>query len=62
MTARWVIALVCRLTGRKCSRANRSSKDLREEMNSLGRKVEVKTFELKRQREDIARTFGGRRQ
>jgi hypothetical protein len=60
MISRWVIALVHRLTGRKYSRSRPSSRELMEEMNSLGRKVEVKTFELRRQREDIVRTFGGR--
>ena len=60
MIGRWWVTLVHRLTVRKYSLPCRSSKDLREEMNDLGRKAEATTFDLRRQREDIVRTFGGR--
>ncbi len=60
MISRWWTTLACRFAGVRCSLKRPSSKDLIKEMNDLGRKVEVKTFELKRQREDLNRTFGGR--
>ncbi len=60
MIARWWTALACRLAGRRCSPVQPSSKELIEEMREQGRRVEVKTFELRREREDLSRTFGGR--
>ncbi len=60
MIARWWATLVCRVTGWKCSRLRPSSKDLMEEMRARGRRVDVTTFEIKRQREDLNKTFGGR--
>ncbi len=60
MIARWWAALVCRITSREYSRLRPSSKELIEEMREQGRRVEVKTFELRREREDLSRTFGGR--
>ncbi len=60
MIGRWWATLVCRVTGRQCSQSRPSSKDLMEEMRARGRQVDVTTFELKRQREDLNKTFGGR--
>ncbi len=60
MIARWWATLVCRITGWRCSLAQPSSKELMKEMREHGRRVDVKTFELKRQREDMNKTFGGR--
>ncbi len=60
MIGRWWAALVCRAMGICHRQSQPSSKDLMKEMRSEGRRVDVKTFELKRQREDLNKTFGGR--
>ncbi len=60
MIGRWWTTLLCRLAGMRCSRTRPSSKDLIREMRNEGRRVDVKTFEIKRQREDMNKTFGGR--
>ncbi len=60
MIARWWTAMVCRFAGVRCSLKQPSSKELIEEMREQGRRVEVRTFELRREREDLSRTFGGR--
>jgi len=53
-------ALVCRITRRHCSNVRTSNKELAKEMRAQSRQVEVQTFDLKRQREDLSKTFGGR--
>jgi len=60
MIGRWWAALVCRATGIYHRESQPSSKDLMKEMRNEGRRVDVKTFELRRQREDLNKTFGGR--
>ncbi len=60
MIARWWTALVRRIANQRRSHLQPSSKELIKEMREQGRRVEVKTFDLRREREDLTRTFGGR--
>ncbi len=57
MIGRWWTTLLCRFAGRKYSRMRPSSKDLIREMRARGRRVDVKTFELKQQRNVLEQAF-----
>ena len=55
-----ICSLICRLFGKHCSLERPSSRDLIQEMKQEQRRVEVKTYELRKERENIASTIGGR--
>lgn len=57
--------LVCRFAGLRCSRSRPASRDLIREMKQRGRRIDVQTFDIRKQRiatergDPVTRTIRG---